>query len=46
MADAYDDNRIAPVIHGKVGKIEINGMAVHWTPATFFFQCLVLAAVS
>lgn len=32
------DNRIAPVIHGKLGKIEINGMAVHPTSRDIFLS--------
>ncbi len=32
------DNRIAPVIHSKIGKIEINGMAVHPTSRDIFLS--------
>ena len=32
------DNRIAPVVHGKLGQVEINGMAVHPTSREIFLS--------
>jgi hypothetical protein len=32
------DNRIAPVVHGKLGQVEINGMAVHPTSREIYLS--------